>query len=421
MAQDWFVVRDGKETGPFTAPQLKDMTTTGRLIPDDLVRRADMQAPRKASTIKGLFAATASASTKPPPPSVSETAPPPATQKKGVPSKKKLIVLSAVGGACLLLCCGGFGLVGMFGMKMQDTTRKQLAEADALWDKGDKTGAVGKYRDIFNDHRATFLKDEDRPRVYGRVIDADVESGNTDSAKKLLADAKKNGVTPSVSRPEASRLLATEEARARGEVLTAEFYPYKKGTVQRSMASVLFNFKNEAGKPTEGEMRSRREYTHEGDGVIVQRKLDHFTVPGYSKLPLGNPVRHLYREKDGFIEIGDTGEFVKETTWTPIIKLGALAGDEWERETVPGTITEHYKLARFAQQEVEFSDKSKRKIVVAFVEMRMTAKVGDGKTMEMGQDIQLGQGVGLVHRLAWRIEDGQRKNSWYEHFTPEKK
>ena len=33
------------------------------------------------------------------------------------------------------------------------------------------------------------------------------------------------------------------------------------GTVQRSTASVLFNFKDESGKTTEGEMRSSREYT----------------------------------------------------------------------------------------------------------------------------------------------------------------
>jgi hypothetical protein len=51
------------------------------------------------------------------------------------------------------------------------------------------------------------------------------------------------------------------------------------GTVQRSTASVLFNFKDESGKTTEGEMRSSREYTYEGDGVIVERKLATSSYP----------------------------------------------------------------------------------------------------------------------------------------------
>ena len=69
------------------------------------------------------------------------------------------MVLSVVAGACLFLCCGGLGLLAMFGMKMENATRKQLAEGDALWDKGDKPGAVGKYRDIIDNQRAIFLKE----------------------------------------------------------------------------------------------------------------------------------------------------------------------------------------------------------------------------------------------------------------------
>jgi GYF domain 2 len=61
MAQ-WFMIRDGKELGPFTAQQLKDMATSGKLRTDDLVRREDMQRVTKAGTVKGLFAAN-SAST----------------------------------------------------------------------------------------------------------------------------------------------------------------------------------------------------------------------------------------------------------------------------------------------------------------------------------------------------------------------
>ncbi len=53
----WFMVRDGKELGPFTAQQLKEMAASGKLRTDDLVRREDMKGPTKAGTVKGLFTA----------------------------------------------------------------------------------------------------------------------------------------------------------------------------------------------------------------------------------------------------------------------------------------------------------------------------------------------------------------------------
>ncbi len=223
MAQDWFVSRDGEETGPFTTPQLKQMAATGKLQPDDKVRRGDMKAASKASSIKGLLTTVEPAPAKPSPPPPSTEPRPPAAQKKGVPSKKTLIMASVVGGACLLLCCGIFGIFGLFGLKMQDSTRKQLAEADTLWDKGDKTGAVSKYRAILDDHRATFLKEEDRPRVYGRVIDFDMESGNKDSAKKLLADAIQKKVEPAVSHPDARTALAAARREQQAKADATQF------------------------------------------------------------------------------------------------------------------------------------------------------------------------------------------------------
>jgi hypothetical protein len=170
MTQDWFVIHNGgKETGPHSSVELKKMAATGRLSPDDLVRRADMKTPTKASNIKGLFATPEAVSTKPtsPPPST-ETPRPPDT-KKSVPTKKTLIIASIVGASMLFLCCGGFGIIAIIGTRMQDSTRKQLAEGDALWDKGDKAGGAAKYRAIIDNTNVAFIKEEDRPRLYGRL------------------------------------------------------------------------------------------------------------------------------------------------------------------------------------------------------------------------------------------------------------
>lgn len=218
MAQDWFVVRAGKELGPFTAQQLRDMAAQGKLTPDDPVRRADMKEPRKASSIKGLFATPAS---EPAEPSASANPPEPEHEPgggtKGLRSKKTVIALSAVGAAFLFLCCGG---IAFFGVRMGDSARRQLADADASWDKGDRAGAAGKYRDILDQRRTSFLKDDEKARVYGRVIDFDMESGNPDAAKKLLAAAIDNKVEPTVNHPEARTALAAavRERQASAEV-----------------------------------------------------------------------------------------------------------------------------------------------------------------------------------------------------------
>lgn len=133
MTHDWFVIRDGKETGPLTGQQLKQMAATGKLQTDDKVRRGDMQVATKASTIKVLFATVEPTPTKSPPPATA-TAPPPAAQKNGGPSKKTLIIASVVGGACLFLCCGGFGILAIIGTRMTQRLNKELDEANALWD-----------------------------------------------------------------------------------------------------------------------------------------------------------------------------------------------------------------------------------------------------------------------------------------------
>ena len=54
--QEWFIVRGGgKEQGPLTAKQLKDMAMTGTLLTTDQLRRSDTTKPVPANKIRGLF------------------------------------------------------------------------------------------------------------------------------------------------------------------------------------------------------------------------------------------------------------------------------------------------------------------------------------------------------------------------------
>ncbi len=203
--QTWFVVRDGREEGPYSGTALKEMAASGKLRPDDQVRRGDVETVRRAKDIKGLFPA--------PPPSPADPDRPARKSGDGdeaqrAAAKRKKVVLLASGvGLCFVMCCGGFGALFLFGSRQQEATKRELAEADRLWDSGDKAGAAAKYRTIIEDPlRIGYVKDDQRPRVYGRVIDFDVEAGNEVSAKKLIRQAGERNVAPAVNSPQGRRL-----------------------------------------------------------------------------------------------------------------------------------------------------------------------------------------------------------------------
>ncbi len=117
--QQWFIVRGGKETGPFSGTALKEMAASGKLKPTDLVRRDDVEMARPASAIKGLFPLPAEPEepraslrlAEKQEPADGPTAP---TQK---PRKYLFIGLAAFGGlvAMCLVCAGIGSLVGKKG------------------------------------------------------------------------------------------------------------------------------------------------------------------------------------------------------------------------------------------------------------------------------------------------------------------
>lgn len=145
MAQDWFVVRDGKELGPFSSHQLKQMAADGKLTPDDLVRRGDMKASRKAGNVKGLFQSSASRSSPPDLPEPQKTD----DDQRAFPkdrwrslSKTGKIGVTAGGGvlACMLLCCGGLLIVGA----IVEDSGKDRRNATGGAERGQASGQKGE-------------------------------------------------------------------------------------------------------------------------------------------------------------------------------------------------------------------------------------------------------------------------------------
>ncbi len=404
MTHEWFIIRGGKESGPITTQQLKTMAATGQLQPDDMVRRSDMQATTKATSIKGLFATVLPASAKPPSPPLPEAEPPPATQKTAVPSKKSLMIASVIGGVCLFLCCGGFAIIGL---KMTDTARKELTEADALWDKGDKAGAVGKYRDLLGT-RSSFLKEDDRARVYGRVIDADMENGNMDSAKKLIAEAIERKVEPAISHPDAKTALAaarreteasTEQQpgsatrEAAGSGLSAQFLPSVPGNVKR--------YEEEVYDPVNGRalVYSEDEETYGKDGTLaVARTIKSPGVP-----PSRVSYRGERRQSNGYVELTYIDSH-QNKAMSMRVKLGANPGDQWSDARGEGT----YRFVRFNTVKAH-GVKGPIELTQAVVEHRWEAVDGRGDRTTNVTEIVLEREGGVQSEKAYMLFDGQKK------------
>ncbi len=74
MSQEWYVLKDGQQKGPFTREQLTQQAATGTLGPADMVWKGGMEAWTRADQVEGLLPPAPAA----PPPPAPAAPPPPA-------------------------------------------------------------------------------------------------------------------------------------------------------------------------------------------------------------------------------------------------------------------------------------------------------------------------------------------------------
>jgi hypothetical protein len=192
------------------------------------------------------------------------------------------------------------------------------------------------------------------------------------------------------------------------EDLTVDFFPHKNGTVQRRLTSLYIS--------EGGEIESVKEYTHQIDRISV-KWISQKAVSGKMERSLPLPaakIKHL-RIQDGFIETGNENEITKKIVWSPIIKIGAKAGDSWHREVVPG-LTESYRVKEFRM----FESTALGKIWSATVEMTSSAKVAAGPPNVLLIETDYGIGVGPILTKSWRFENEKKVLNWNEVLLPTK-
>jgi hypothetical protein len=136
MPNDWFIVRAGKEQGPFTSQQLKEMTVK----PPQQRRRTPAAAPPRISgslldfilgpdVVSGFLIGTAGLA------SANSPLIPLAFFGVGISLRR----IRSSGDNC------PFGVVAFFGNKMEKVTRGEFAEAEALWINGGRSGEVPRH------------------------------------------------------------------------------------------------------------------------------------------------------------------------------------------------------------------------------------------------------------------------------------
>lgn len=121
------------------------------------------------------------------------------------------LLIGGIGCGVLILgvfaVCGVFTIAGFVGLEQ---ARKQLVEANRLWDAGQKPEAVTIYRHLLT--KSVVADDSQEPTVYLRVIEFDAAQGNTDSARQLAEQAIEKGIDLRPEDETAKKLVAEIKA-----------------------------------------------------------------------------------------------------------------------------------------------------------------------------------------------------------------
>lgn len=234
MSKNWHYAKDGEKHGPITSAQLKELAKSGQLSPDDLVWREDMKEWRKASTIKGLLSSSPNLPTPPPPPPLEykdsqeisfwerpviiilafvlfwpvgvfllwKKFSSPASRSHNIP---KSWIYAGVG-VLALMFVGGIVLT----IAQKSVAQKEIAQASDLWEQGQHEKAVEIYQSIIS-KRGPFIPEDQKPLVYGRVIDQLSQNGREQEVREIYEKINRSSSSfiPLVKSESGMQLLAT--------------------------------------------------------------------------------------------------------------------------------------------------------------------------------------------------------------------
>src|SRR4051794_17738375 len=107
------------------------------------------------------------------------------SRQSGLGTKSYLAIGCGVFALITFACCG---LGSYYAWDLGASARKQLAAANRDWDAGRKADAVSKYKSIIESDLPAIPKGE-RSLVFQRVIEFEIEQGQTESARSFIEKA----------------------------------------------------------------------------------------------------------------------------------------------------------------------------------------------------------------------------------------
>jgi hypothetical protein len=108
----------------------------------------------------------------------------------------------------------GFGAVFLlmtFPAMNEHAQKMSLEEGHRLWQAGKKTEAVAKYKSVL-DNGVSSIDRSERPTIFQRVIEVEIDKGNTSAAKAIIQKARTYDVALSFNHPAAKSFLAEVQA-----------------------------------------------------------------------------------------------------------------------------------------------------------------------------------------------------------------
>lgn len=284
MAQ-WHIIRDGNEHGPFDDAKLKKLASSGKLKPDDLVRRDDATTVKMAKEIKGLFALPVFFSAMPSGSMTSRSTSPSVLQRPA------LIVL-------LLICCFPIGLVLVWIHPLWSQKQKWLLSTVAALPLLFLVASAQGRKDASNQQR------KNDPKKVPVLI--------AQSKKR----SKSHDVEPTLIRGE-----------SKGDVkLTPSFLPSDTGWVWIYSDKTLANGTTDFEFTTTVKAQTAERLVAESARVS----------PGRSS-PLTTEIR--ISESSTTVQRGNVPKPGAAPNWEPLVFIGARPGDSWIIEDKT-----HYKL-----------------------------------------------------------------------------
>lgn len=131
----------------------------------------------------------------------------------GAPMKAAEYALLGSGYLLLAFVAVAIVMIAVIGVQVglhRQAVQKELAAYSSLWDEGKRAEAVEQYKGLIENDLASMPK-SDRTTVVSRVVEFEAERGDTDSAKKYIELAQKQGIPLSLTGQQAKEVLAEVE------------------------------------------------------------------------------------------------------------------------------------------------------------------------------------------------------------------